>query len=55
MNNALETSHDMGVPLPLIAAVMEMMQAVKVDDMGDADHCSLVKYYEKVAKIEVKR
>ncbi|MDF2633952.1 MAG: 2-hydroxy-3-oxopropionate reductase [Pelosinus sp.] len=55
LNNALETSHDMGVPLPLTAAVMEMMQALKVDDMGDADHCSLVRYYEKMAKVEVKR
>jgi 2-hydroxy-3-oxopropionate reductase len=26
-----------------------------VDGMGDADHCSLVRYYEKLAKIEVKR
>lgn len=55
LNNALETSHDMGVALPLTAAVMEMMQALKVDDMGDADHCSLVRYYEKMAKVEVKR
>jgi 2-hydroxy-3-oxopropionate reductase len=55
LNNALETAHDMGVPLPLTAAVMEMMQALKVDDMGNADHCSLVRYYEKMAKVEVKR
>jgi 2-hydroxy-3-oxopropionate reductase len=55
LNNALETSHDIGVPLPLTAAVMEMMQALKVDGMGDADHGSLVRYYEKMAKIEVKR
>ncbi|AJQ29803.1 2-hydroxy-3-oxopropionate reductase [Pelosinus fermentans JBW45] len=53
--NVLETSHDMGAPLPLTAAVMEMMQALKVDGMGDGDHGSLVKYYEKMAKVEVKR
>lgn len=53
--NVLETSHGMGVPLPLTAAVMEMMQALKVDGMGDADHGSLVRYYEKMAKVEVKR
>jgi 2-hydroxy-3-oxopropionate reductase len=53
--NVLETSHDMGVPLPLTAAVMEMMQALKVDGMGDGDHGSLVRYYEKMAKVEVKR
>jgi 2-hydroxy-3-oxopropionate reductase len=55
LSNVLETSHEIGVPLPLSAAVMEMMQALKVDGMGDADHCSLVRYYEKLAKIEVKR
>jgi len=55
LNNALETSHEMGVSLPLTAAVMEMMQALKTDDLGDADHSSLVKYYEKMAKVEVKR
>jgi len=53
--NVLETSHDMGVPLPLTAAVMEMMQALKVEGMGDGDHGSLVRYYEKMAKVEVKR
>jgi 2-hydroxy-3-oxopropionate reductase len=53
--NVLETSHEMGVPLPLTAAVMEMMQALRVDGMGDADHGGLVKYYEKMAKVEVKR
>ncbi len=53
--NVLETSHEIGVPLPLTAAVMEMMQALKVDGMGEADHGSLVRYYEKLAQVEVKR
>ena len=55
LNNVLETSHEMGVPLPLTAAVMEMMQALKVEGMGDLDHGALVRYYEKMAHIEVKR
>lgn len=55
LNNVLETSHEMGVPLPLTAAVMEMMQALRVDGMGDLDHGALVRYYEKMAQIEVKR
>lgn len=53
--NVLETSHEVGVPLPLTAAVMEMMQALKVDGMGECDHGSLVRYYEKLANVEVKR
>lgn len=55
LGNVLETSREIGVPLPLTAAVMEMMQALKVDGLGDADHCSLVQHYEKMAHIEVKR
>lgn len=55
LNNVLETSHEVGVPLPLTAAVMEMMQALKIDNMGDDDHGALIRYYEKIAHIEVKR
>jgi 2-hydroxy-3-oxopropionate reductase len=53
--NALETSHEVGAPLPLTSSVMEIMQTLKVDDLGDADHGTLVRYFEKQAKIEVKR
>jgi len=53
--NVLDTSHELGVALPLTAAVMEMMQALKADGLGEADHCSLVQYYEKMAKVEVRR
>ena len=55
LSNVLETSHELGVPLPLTAAVMEMMQALKVDGMGDADHGCLARYYEKMAQVEIKR
>jgi 2-hydroxy-3-oxopropionate reductase len=53
--NAMETGHQFGAPLPLTAAVMEIMQVLKIDDMGDADHGALVRYFEKQAKIELKR
>jgi len=53
--NVLETSHGIGVPLPLTAAVMEILQALKVDGMGDLDHGAIVRFYEKLAQIEVKR
>ena len=55
LNNVLETSHSIGVPLQLTASVMEIMQALKVDGLGDSDHGSLVRFYEKLAGIEVKR
>jgi len=52
--NVLDTSHELGVPLPLTAAVMEMLQALKVRGMGDCDHGGLVNFYESMAGIEVK-
>jgi len=53
--NVLETSHELGVALPLTASVMEMMQAIRADGQGDEDHCSLVKHYEKLAHVQVRR
>ncbi|WP_312204168.1 2-hydroxy-3-oxopropionate reductase, partial [Mixta calida] len=55
LSNALDTSHGIGAQLPLTAAVMEMMQALKADGMGTADHSALACYYEKLAKVEVSR
>jgi len=53
--NVLETSHEIGVPLPMTASVMEILQALKVDGMGELDHGAIVRFYEKLSKIEVKR
>jgi 2-hydroxy-3-oxopropionate reductase len=53
--NALDTAHQLGVPLPLTASVMETLQALRVDGMGDSDHCAIVRHYEKMAEVEVRR
>ncbi len=55
MDNVLETAHNVGVPLPLASQVMEIMQAIKQDGCGVEDHSSMVKFYEKIANIEVSR
>jgi 2-hydroxy-3-oxopropionate reductase len=55
LGNALDTSHEIGVPLPLTSAVMEIMQSLKVDEKGNNDHGGIIQYFEKLAKIEVKR
>lgn len=55
LQNVLYTSHEVGVSLPLTAAVMEIMQALKVDGKGDNDHGGLIQYYEKLAHMEVRR
>lgn len=51
--NALDTSHGVGAQLPLTAQVMEMMQALKADDLASKDHCALALHYEKLAKVTV--
>jgi 2-hydroxy-3-oxopropionate reductase len=55
LKNVIETSHDVGAPTPLTSAVLEMMQALKVDGLEIEDHSALVKYYEKLANAEVSR
>jgi 2-hydroxy-3-oxopropionate reductase len=48
--NALDTSHEVGVPLPLTAAVLEMLTALKADGHEGEDHSGLVQHYEALAK-----
>src|SRR5208283_3372110 len=47
--NAMDTAHQIGVPLQLTGQVLEMMQALKVDGKGGNDHSGLVQYFEKLA------
>ncbi len=54
LQNALDTAHGIGVPIPLTSQVMEILQALKVDGKEKDDHSSIVQYYEKLAQIEVK-
>lgn len=49
LNNALETGHKVGSPLPLTAEVMEMMQILHADGRGQEDHSSLANYYAKLS------
>ncbi|RXJ87837.1 2-hydroxy-3-oxopropionate reductase [Arcobacter sp. CECT 8985] len=55
LQNALDTAHEIGAPSQLTAAVMEIMQAMKVQGEDNLDHSALVKYYERLANTEVKR
>jgi 2-hydroxy-3-oxopropionate reductase len=54
LKNALETSNDVGAPLPLTAFVMDIMQGLK-EDFGDSDHGAIVRHFEKQASIELSR
>lgn len=55
LQNALDTSHESGSNSPLTSTVMEMMQALRADGMGDLDHSALARYYENLAKVEIKK
>jgi 2-hydroxy-3-oxopropionate reductase len=55
LQNALDTAHNLNVPVPLTAVVMETLQALKVDGLAASDHSAIVRYYEKLAKIEVRK
>ena len=49
LGNVLETGHDVGAPMLLSSCVMEMMQNLKANGLGDCDNSVLVRYYEKLA------
>ena len=53
--NALETAHEVGVPIPLTSQVMEIMQALKVDGKAGDDHGGIVQFYEKLANFEARK
>ena len=53
--NALDTAHQVGVPVPLSSVVMEVMQALKVDGKGTDDHGGIIQFYEKLAHVEVRQ
>jgi 2-hydroxy-3-oxopropionate reductase len=53
--NALDTAHGIGVSVPLSAAVMEVMQALKIDGKGGDDHGGIIQFYEKLAKVQVRQ
>jgi 2-hydroxy-3-oxopropionate reductase len=53
--NAMDTAHEIGVPLPLTSQVMEIMQALKVDGKAGNDHSGVVQFYERLAKTEARK
>ncbi len=54
LNNILETAKAIDAPTPLSSQAMAMMQSLK-EEYGDSDHSALVRYYEKLAGIELHR
>jgi len=55
LNNAIDTAHGVGSPLPLTSLVMDMLQTLHADECGSLDHSAIMKYYEKISGTEVRR
>ena len=48
LNNALNASHAINMPVPMTAHMMEVMQELKNHDEGSCDHDDIVRYYERM-------
>lgn len=55
VKNVLDTAHQIDVPMPLTAQLFEIQQSCKVAGGFMDDHCGYVKYFERLAGVEVKR
>ncbi|HAN94767.1 MAG: 2-hydroxy-3-oxopropionate reductase [Limnochordia bacterium] len=53
--NVLETSRELNVAVPLTAQVMEMLQVLLGDGLGDRDHGGLALFYEKLNSLSLKQ
>jgi 2-hydroxy-3-oxopropionate reductase len=55
LQNALDTAHEIGTPIPLTSQIMEIMQALKVDGKQSDDHGGVIQFYEKLANVKVRK
>ena len=53
LNNAIDTAHSVGAPLPLTAEVMEMLENLHAEGNGQLDHSGLALYYKKLSGISI--
>ena len=54
LQNALDTAHELGVPVPLTGQIMEMMQALRLDGKRKDDHGGVIQFYERLAGVKVR-
>lgn len=55
LNNALDCAHSVGSPVPMTAAVQEVLQWLHNQGCGQNDHSAIAKYYEKLTGITIGR
>jgi len=54
LQNALDTAHQVGAPIPLTGQVMEILQALKVEGKEKQDHSGIIQFYEALAGVRVR-
>jgi 2-hydroxy-3-oxopropionate reductase len=55
LNNALDCAHSVGAPVPMTAAVQEILQWLHNEGCGQNDHSAIAKYYEHLTGIKIGR
>lgn len=55
LNNALDTGHGLGTPLLLTAQVQEILQWLRNNGCGMEAHSAILKYYERITGVEVRK
>lgn len=55
LNNALDTGHGLGTPMLLTSQVQEMLQWLHNNNCGQQDHSAILKYYERITGVEVRK
>lgn len=55
IGNVISAAHSLDVPVPLSAQLFEIMQVLKVQGCMDDDHSAIVKYFEHLAGVKVKK
>ena len=55
LNNALDCAHTVGAPVPMTAAVQEVLQWMHNHEGGQKDHSAIAQYYEHLTGIQIGR
>ena len=55
LNNALDCAHSVGAPVPMTAAVQEILQWMHSHEGGQKDHSAIAQYYEYLTDIKIGR
>ena len=55
LNNALDCAHSVGAPVPMTAAVQEILQWMHSHEGGQKDHSAIAQYYEFLTDIKIGR